>query len=371
MNKIGKSSVNHGIEVIRAFKKAGVINSMYAPYSMIVGMQPFFTGTDGETRENFFEATRFNDSLENSDDVNDLLEIANKTTLSENYYGNLLLLMSDKYKQDKSFKAFLDENTFQNRFQLQTVDFSGDKTVVDELIRSYVKNVTKGLITDDRRDWEGFKANNQLAIINVAAFDGKFKKKFNKNFTSRDIFYNNGVSKTNVLFMHNVDIFNYTKIGIYSAIEFEYERGLSFVVILSNKTNGLPQLLKDFNYRFLVKLLKSMRPVKVNVSLPSYETTGQNNIDHFLTSELITKCVAQGSDYSGFSKSPGLVLTDILSLSYFKLYEEGTIAGSTLLKGRSLAERIYEFKADHPFLFLIMSPKTKTVFFIGVADETD
>ena len=83
------------------------------------------------------------------------------------------------------------------------------------------------------------------------------------------------------------------------------------------------------------------------------------------------------ADLSGIGGSPGdLFVSEVVHQSFVKVDEKGTEAAAATGAGIALTsmpvrEKPVEFRADHPFLFIIRGRDPATVLFIGrVMDPT-
>ena len=83
------------------------------------------------------------------------------------------------------------------------------------------------------------------------------------------------------------------------------------------------------------------------------------------------------ADFSGIGGEPGeLCIPDVIHKAYIDVNEEGTeAAAATAVVIAELTHRIEpptpEFRADHPFMFLIRDTRNGSILFLGrLADPT-
>ncbi|XP_047108508.1 leukocyte elastase inhibitor-like [Schistocerca piceifrons] len=163
-------------------------------------------------------------------------------------------------------------------------------------------------------------------------------------------------------------------------LKLNYKGGqLSMVILLPKKNNGLKKLEAKLASLNLADILDEMYEVKVEVYLPKFKL--EHKIDLRDTLEklgmkaMFDPCKA---DLTGISDSqPGLVVSRILHKAFIEVNEEGTEAAAAtgaeivLLSLRTTIPRPVVFKADHPFLFLLISVVNKAILFIGRVQDVE
>lgn len=74
------------------------------------------------------------------------------------------------------------------------------------------------------------------------------------------------------------------------------------------------------------------------------------------------------ADFSGISDEADLRLSDIVHQSTINIYEEGTeavAASGALMELKSIKPEAKQFRADHPFVFLLRDQLTGAIMFLG------
>jgi len=79
------------------------------------------------------------------------------------------------------------------------------------------------------------------------------------------------------------------------------------------------------------------------------------------------------ADFSGMTGTKELFISKVIHKAYVEVNEEGTeaAAATAVVMLKSVAVQPLEFKADHPFIFLIRENQTESILFIGrIVDPT-
>jgi serpin B len=75
-----------------------------------------------------------------------------------------------------------------------------------------------------------------------------------------------------------------------------------------------------------------------------------------------------GADFSGMDGTDSLYIDRVLHKAYIDVYEEGTEAAATTMINIGMGAampRYVEFRADHPFIFIIQETDTGNILFMG------
>ena len=116
--------------------------------------------------------------------------------------------------------------------------------------------------------------------------------------------------------------------------------------------------------------------VPIRVFLPKFKMTSRFSLKETLSKMGMPLAfdVGGSADFSGISSRGDLFLSDVVHKAFVEVNEEGTEAAAAtgvMVAATAMAPRPIEFRADHPFVFLIKDNKTDSILFIGrVTDPT-
>ena len=146
---------------------------------------------------------------------------------------------------------------------------------------------------------------------------------------------------------------------------------LSMLIILPKKSGGLADIEKQATAANLTKWATGLRRQAVSVFLPRFTMTTQFELSPELQALGMTDAFTRATDFSGISASAGgkLSISAVIHKAFVDVNEEGTeaAAATAVVMVRSMAmpgNRI-EFRADHPFLFMIRHEPTGSILFLG------
>jgi len=154
------------------------------------------------------------------------------------------------------------------------------------------------------------------------------------------------------------------------------------LVLLPNETDGLEAVEKSVDGKKLDAIVESLKPQRVLVSLPKFEVSPPEPLS--LGGELVElgmkDAFDRGSaDFTGIANPPSpadrLFIAKVFHKAFVRVDEKGTEAAAAtavvMARAGAAPQKLVEFKADHPFLFLIRDNASGLVLFIGrVADPS-
>jgi serpin B len=147
------------------------------------------------------------------------------------------------------------------------------------------------------------------------------------------------------------------------------------VVLLPKSKDGLAALEASLSAEKVAEWIGKVRRREVEVALPRFKTTAEFSLGDTLVAMGMTDAFDSGrADFSGMTGTKDLFISAVVHKAFVEVNEEGTeAAAATAVVARmtAVAEPPPEFRADHPFLFLIRDTKTGAILFLGrILDPT-
>jgi serpin B len=260
-----------------------------------------------------------------------------------------------------------------------SLDFITSPEDSRKIINTWVEDRTNGKIPN-LLPAGAIDPSTRLVITNAVYFKGTWVKQFDKNETREaDFTITPGVpvgTTTRVQMMQRTDkdaIFNFTETDRFQALEMPYahESGkqLSMLVILPKGTD-LASVENSLDTRDLSSLRNSLAPGRVDVYFPKFRLETTYDLPDTLAAMGMPTAFSDSADFSGMDGTRSLSISDVIHKAFIDVNEEGTeAAAATAVEiyatGILPRETIPVFRADHPFLFLIIDDETGNILFIG------
>jgi serpin B len=287
-------------------------------------------------------------------------------------------------------KSYAFEQPFLSRLQtafgapLEPLDF---KTAM-EPSRARINGWVAGQTQDRIKDLVppgGVDKDTRLALVNAIYFLGDWAVPFEKNQTRDEPLFATKGEKKDVPTMHQAEHLHFAATDGVKVLELPYQNGaLAMDLVLPDAVDGLDALEARLTPAVLDKWIGAAQSDKVIVSLPKFEIAPQASLS------LAPTLAAMGmprafdrhqADFTGIAnpKDPEdrLYISAVFHKGFIKVDEKGTeaAAASAVMMARAGAAAPAtppkEFKADHPFLYLLRDTRTGLVLFMGrVADPS-
>ena len=250
---------------------------------------------------------------------------------------------------------------------LEEVNFKEDSEGARQTINAWVEKKTNGKI-QDLIGAGALTPATRLVLTNAIYFKGTWEAPFRKEETYEETFYR--PEKANVPMMHRTGDYGYFEGDDFKAITMPYAGGdLSMIILLPNKNDGLPSLEKELTAEAFAKWTSRFQSQEVRVSLPRFQLTEKFELAGTLTSMGMRDAFGASADFSGMTGSRNVAISDVIHKAFVEVNEQGTEAaaatGVMMLGMAAWPAPPKDFRADHPFLFLIRDDASGAILFMG------
>ncbi len=264
------------------------------------------------------------------------------------------------------------QTTVQEKYgaEIRSADFAGQPEVerttvnrwVEEKTRDKIKNLlVPGSVTSATR----------LILVNAIYFKGDWLHAFEKEKTADEPFWTAPAASTNVPMMTmKPKRFGYTENESFQCLELPYQgEEVSMLIVLPKEKDGLARIENGLSADALAGWTGSLRKEEIEIHLPRFKITSQFDS---LTKTLAALGISDAfnpalADFSGISTEP-LFVSDVVHKAFVQVDEKGTEAAAAtgiIMRTTSMPMPPKVFRADHPFLFLILAKESGAVLFMG------
>lgn len=266
---------------------------------------------------------------------------------------------------------YLDRTEKSYGASLEPLDFTQPKPAA-ATINAWVESQTHDRIKDLIAPGDLGPAT-RLVLTNAIYFKGDWDSPFKKPATQDGDFTTDSGQKIKTPFMHQNHEFAYAELDAENtrpalqALEMNYAGDNLSMLILLPEPGQLPTLEAALDAPLLAKIVAQLHQREIPVTLPRFTLTDQFELAKPLQS-LGIKAAFNDADFSGITTREGLVISKVLHKAFVDVNEEGTEAAAATggaMAGSAMPRPQREFKADHPFIFLIRDKATGAILFLG------
>jgi len=349
-------------------------NLFFSPLSIFTLLSMVFAGARGLTETQIksvlhikLEQIRFHPEFKK------LLRVFQRDTDSELSMANLLCI-HEKYQLLEKY-LWIVEDTYGGT--IWKLDFNAIPETCSK-INAWVAEHTQGKIRDVIQT---VKEDDGLVLVNAIYFKGTWENLFKEKDTEEEDF--TLLSGDNILIpmMHqkgkyrwlNEDGFQilempYKGIRIFSSLEH-----ISMIIFLPERKDGIQDLENNLTNENIENYLEKLHKTwerEINVIFPKFKIEKEYELKKILSTLGMTSAFSDGANFSGIAEDPPRYISQIIHKAFVEVNERGTEAAAvTALRmlGAAMGPTLNppEFRADHPFIFLLIDSYTRTILFIG------
>jgi len=357
-----KFAIDLYLRYAHAFKDE---NIFFSPYSISSAFAMVYEGARGKTAEEIKDVFCF---------PNDTTEL--RTSFAHIY--NILNVGSSNYTLRTANALWAQEdfpfsqnylNVAKNYYggKVTNVDFVSNREKARHLINNWVEEQTNGKIKDliPKGTLDG---TTRLVLTNAIYFKGNWTNQFDKNATREDTFYSpNGT--INVSMMYTKRYFSYFENDEVQVLELPYNGGNLSMILFLPKGN-LDNFENDLSLEKIENLIQQLHINVVRVYLPKFKFETK----YFMVDDLremgMPTPFSPDADFTGMSSKNGLFIKDVIHQAYIDVNEEGTEAAAATSISVEITAIDHEsrnivFRADRPFMFLVLEKNTGEILFMG------
>jgi len=260
--------------------------------------------------------------------------------------------------------------------EARNLDFIDDPETSRATINKWVLDKTQNRI-DNLLPPGSIQNNTRLVLTNAVYFKGKWSVPFNKNATKQDVFWISPTASVPAAMMGlEGKSFGYLENDQEQIVALPYQgERLSMVVVLP-RSKDIQSIENAINEPKLKDWNEAIVPQAVNVFIPKFKFDAKYQMKHTLVQMGMHSAFDhQLADFSGMANlkpEEHLYIDQVYHKAWIEVNEEGTEAAAAtavvMMTGMAMMVQPVQpkvFRADHPFIFLILDNKTGQILFMG------
>jgi serpin B len=351
-------------------------NLFYSPFSLSSALAITGEGAKGKTHDEIFSVFHFpkNDTVRQSGfaRINDGMNTAN---------AGYTLRTANALWAEKRYPflpAFTGIARQYYSAEVTNLDFKNNPEESRATINQWVEQKTENKIRDLLPSGS-IDSLTRLVITNAVYFNGTWVRPFDAAQTKEADFRTGTGTSVKARMMENTGSgarYTYAETDSVQYIELPYihnsTKALSMIVILPKGDDLKPAeaVLNDNN---LSALQDSAFSQRVDLYLPKFRMDTEYRLPQTLSAMGMPTVFTEGAaDFSGMDGSKNLFISDVIHKAFIDVNENGTEAAAATavvinwaMAAPGGSPPVPEFRADHPFVFLIQDKETGTFLFIG------
>ncbi|XP_064299551.1 ovalbumin-related protein Y-like [Phalacrocorax carbo] len=357
-------------------------NIFYSPLSIISALAMVYLGARGNTQSQIEKALHFDnitgvgDTIDSQCGISEYIRNSFKDLVSDITVPNATysFKIADRLYIEKTYPILPEYLKCAKKFYeagLEDVNFKTATEEARQLINSWVEKETSGQIQDILEPGS-VDLDTVLVLVNAIFFKGLWKTAFKEEHTQEFPFRVTKEESRPVQMMCQNSTFKVAAVAAdkVKILELPYASGeLSMLVLLPDDVSGLEQLENKISSEKLTEWTSPnvMEKKRVKVYLPRMKIEEKYNLTSVLMALGMTDLFSPSANLTGISSTESLKISEAVHEVYMEVNEEGTeIAGSAEVMGDiKHSPEFEEFRADHPFLFLIKHHPTNSILFFG------
>ena len=292
--------------------------------------------------------------------------------------GNYTLRTANALWAEETYPFLPDYTGIAERWygaNVTNLDFVNDPEGSRETINRWVEEQTEDKIRD-LLPADSIDDLTRLVITNAIYFKGTWVKQFDPAETTEEAFRIAQDETVQVQMMHRTDedaIYGYTETGTLQVLRMPYAHGngteLSMLVLLPKEDN-LTAAEEVLDVGTLTGIRDSLTDRRVRVVFPKFTLETEYSLPQALAAMGMPTAFTDAANFSGMDGTDMLFISDVVHKAFVDVNEEGTEAAAAtavIIAGGGAVgpETAPIFRADHPFVFLIVEKDSGTILFMG------
>ncbi|MBU5616386.1 serpin family protein [Psychrobacter sp. TAE2020] len=345
-------------------------NVFFSPYSLSTAMAMLYAAAEGETKQQIQKTFHYP-----SMDILNPNSAALYNQFNKPNPGYKLATVNDLWMQQglTPTKSYIDTVQRYYSGQVTAVDFEGSPDPARQSINKRIAEKTNQLIPE-LLPRGSIKSDTAVVLTNAIYFKGDWTLPFTAERTSAQPFYNDIGRASSVQMMRQQSYFDYYEDKHIQVVQLPYKGDdLSMLVVLPkfNHKLAMQQLDKSLSATKVKQWSSGLVRQEVNLHLPKFKLDARYQMKTLLANMGMPKAFQNNAEFNLYADGPPIKLDEVYHQAVVTVDEKGTEAAAAAGAVGMYVGMSYpvEFKADHPFMFIIKDNKTDAILFLGQVNK--
>ena len=347
-------------------------NVFFSPYSLSTAMAMLYVAAEGETKAQI-QKTFYYPSM----DILNPNSAALYNQFNKPNPDYKLATVNDLWMQQglTPTKSYMDTVQRYYSGQVTTLDFESNPNPSRLIINKKIAQNTNQLIPE-LLPAGSIEPITVAVLTNAVYFKGDWKMPFEANSTYEQPFYPLTGEPSDVKMMNMQADFGYSEDKQVQVVQQPYKGDhLSMLVVLpkSKDKAAMQQLVHDLSADKIKQWNKDLVTQEVNISLPKFKLAERYDMKGLLSNMGMPSAFKDKAKFKLFDEPLAIKVDDVYHQAVVMVDEKGTEAAAATaivaVEASAPISQPVEFKADHPFIFMIKDNKTDAILFLGQVNK--
>ncbi|CAB3225833.1 unnamed protein product [Arctia plantaginis] len=370
-NRIGNFSIEALYHTSRTLQDGQ--NIIMSPLTIWTALAAIAEGAQGGTREEIFNAIRWRGTRDISNSYREISQ-----WLKVNTYTVKLTKLNTMFVDQKSLVLRHYQDLAKVNYEMDVISLNfSDSVVVASVLNRAIADFTNGVIKQIVEP--DYFQNSNMVLVSAIYFKGQWSVPFNTSETKRAPFYDSeGQTIGDVNMMHKRYTYPLSNFRQLQARVIELPYGdrnrMSMFVMLPNPGVSVENMLRNMQNLNLDSFFEEMRISKeeypddeVDCFFPRFKVESEIDLVDVLQKNFgITDLFDPKNARLGLIARTPVYVSKMFHRAQIEVTEEGTTAAAVTVAEFKSRSGIVTFKADRPFVYLIVEKETNTIVICGL-----
>ncbi|MBE0431984.1 serpin family protein [candidate division WOR-3 bacterium] len=340
-------------------------NIFFSPYSIWTALAMTYEGARAGTAEQMERTLHAPDDPDmRKTAIKDLLTIINSPDAEYELNTANALWAQHDHGFLREYIAIIEEYYMGRAANLDfKTDAEGARKTINDWVADQTRQKIKDLIPSG-----ALSVLTRLVLTNAIYFKADWQQRFEEAQTTDQPFFTSTGDTVSVPMMTMMNArFPYTETPEVQVLELPYSGDSLAMLVMLPRTRDAQTLEARLDTAHLYAWTRQLSRQEVDVFMPRFKLETKYNLNATLSDMGMAIAFSPRADFSGMNGRGDLFISAVIHQAFVEVNEEGTEAAAAtgvMMETVSVRPRI-EFRADHPFVFMIRDKRTQAILFMG------